>query len=394
MRRTWVALLVAALACSSHRSTVTAEDAGDDAGGQPDAGDCPTGDDTIGEAGVAPFQDIAQAAGLPAVGDSCMAFEDLDGDGHVDVLLATPANLVLYLGDGAGGFHARPIPFTPFAATGAAGTGTCAVGDVDADGKPDIVLTSVGAIEAHYLHNLGGGSFQDTQTLVPPLPTAYGIMGAGLADFDGDGRLDLVVAAWSLDNGLSTGSATCGCVPDGYACVIPGTRCLPPPVVYLNDGTGGFTTTPHSLGSPSDCGPANTNALGIADYDGDGRPDVFIADDWGTDRLYLNGTGMQFTEVWSTLGTKGYNHAMGVAFEDFDRDGRLDVYVSDIGSDQLYLGTGSGLAFHGEDWGVAAPTRFHSGWAPLAEDFDSDGWLDVYLASSALVGSYADLAAI
>jgi hypothetical protein len=320
----------------------------------------------------------------------CLAMEDLDGDGHLDVLAGSTSALTLYFGDGAGHFQPKAVPFTPFAAGGAT-PGPCAVGDVDGDGKPDIVLVALGALEAHYLHNTGGGGFHDALTLAPTFPAGTSLVGVGLADFDGDGWLDVVLAPWSVTPSRPPQLA-CDCTPDGFECVVPGTRCLPPPVVYVNTGSGSFPATPRSLGGASDCGPANTNALGIADYDGDGLPDVFVADDWGVDSLYLNSPGMVFHEVWSTLGTKGYNHAMGVAIEDFDRDGRRDVYVSDIGSDQLYLGTGSGLAYHTQDWGVGAPTRFHSGWAPLGEDFDDDGWTDVFVASSALVQSYEELA--
>ncbi len=402
MRVAWCVVLVFPLACSSnHPASAQQADAGDAGGTGPvdadtaytlDAAACSTGDDTIGEAGVAPFQDIAAAGGLPATGAMCLAMEDLDGDGHLDLLLGSPSALTLYVGDGTGHFQAKAVPFTPFSGTGAA-PGPCAVGDVDADGKPDIVLGAIGAVEAHLLHNAGGGTFQDVQTITPSFSGAQSLVGVGLADFDGDGWLDLVLAPWG---GTPPRPRTlgCDCVPDGFECVVPGTRCGAPPVVYTNTGAGALSTTPHSLGAAGDCGPADTNVLGITDYDGDGTPDVFIANDWGVDRLYLDSAGMQFHEVWSTLGTKGYNHGMGAAFEDFDLDGKLDVYVSDVGSDQLYLGASGGLAYHTPDWGVAAPTRFHSGWAPLGEDFDDDGWTDVFVPSSALVQSYEELAMI
>jgi hypothetical protein len=388
LRFTSAVLVVLPVACSSHPGSqaASADGGGDDATSL-DGGTCPTGDDTTGEAGAAPFQDVGPAAGFPALGDRCLAMEDFDGDGHLDVLLVTAGVLKLFAGDGKGSFQGKTVPLPSFPGA----LGPCAVGDVDADGKPDVVLAAFGTIAAHYLHNAGGGAFDDLQTFAPPFSAGFTLTGVGLADFDGDGWLDVVFAPWGLDDGLSTAASECGCVADGYACVLPGTRCLPPPVVYTNTGAGGFMTAARSLGNATDCGPANTNALGIADYDGDGLPDVFIANDWGTDRLYLNSSGMQFTDVWSTLGTKGYNHAMGVAFEDFDLDGRLDAYVSDIGSGQLYLGTTGGLAYHTQDWGVAAPTRFQSGWAPLGEDFDSDGWTDLFVQSAALVRTYEDL---
>ena len=401
----WPPIAVAVVACStSHLSDgTTMADSG--AAGPSDAGgggdDAPPIDAASLFTGLAPFQDIAAAAGLPSAGGMCLVSDDFDGDGKPDIFVATfagppPQTMTLFLNDGAA--HFKPMPVAPIKFTGqGTSLGWCAAGDFDGDGRLDVALASFLGFEVHILKNMGGGAFADALTLTAPLGD-LSYSGIAVADFDGDGWLDLFVAPYTESPLMS--QRDCAPQVDGYACVVPGPRCQPPPIVFRNSGTSaiGFLP-PTSVTDASACGPANTNALAITDWNGDGRPDVFVANDWGTNRLYLNGMGAPgaspaFSDVFPGLGAKAYNSGMGAAFEDFDFDGQLDLYVSDMGSDQFYLGSGGHLVAHNREWGVSQPTRLHSGWAPLAEDFDSDGFPDVYVASAAFVGDYDDLATV
>jgi len=347
------------------------------------------------------FVDVAKSAGLPALGGMCMGFEDFDADGLPDMLLGTQSQqgvqqLVLYVNAGGGSFRAEPLLFQPSGMMGG-----CAVGDVDGDGLPDVAVSLFDEMRVHLLRNIGGDAFQEVSALAAPAAAdagagpgvRQGFIAVGLADFDGDGQLDLVAAPYLQVPSPKT--VDCKQTTDGFSCFVPAPRCLPPPVVFRNTGGGTFGA-PVSVVDPGSCGPANANALAIVDYDGDGRPDVFVANDWGVNALYLQGpTPLQFTDLAPKLAIKGYNHAMGAAFADYDLDGNLDFYVSDLGSHQLYLGAGGGaVAPHGVDWGVAAATVFTSGWAPLADDLDDDGYTDVWVANSAVVQSYVELAAV
>ena len=345
--------------------------------------------------GLAPFKDVATSSGLPDVAGTCVVFDDFDGDARPDVFLASflgaPQSVGLYLNDGAGHFTSKPVPVVFDSKVPA--PGWCAAGDLDADGKLDVVLGSFASIEAHVLRNIGGGAFSDVQTLTSE-GGALGYAAIALADLDSDGWLDVVVAP--IGNAPTLGPTSCAPTLEGFACVDATPRCMSPPLFFRNTGKATVQFAAGvTIASASDCGPANANALSITDWNDDGRPDVFVSNDWGTNRLYLNRGGGKFDDVLPSLGTKTYNSAMGAAFEDFDFDGNADLYVADMGSDQLYLGVKGGpLAAHATDWGVAQPTRFHSGWAPLAEDFDSDGFLDVFVANAAFVTSFDDLALV
>jgi hypothetical protein len=385
--------LVALSACSRAPDSSAPEgDGGAPIDGGADADDSSDPpEDVIGDAGMAPFVDVTQSAGLPTAGGMCLAFDDFDGDGRADVLLGTstpPSTLVLYTNDGNGAFHAHSLPGIAFTTKNTT-LGGCAVGDVDADGKLDVVVASFFGIEAHYLHNKGNGDFEDAQTLLPAVPDALAIIGAAFADFDGDGWLDLLLAPYGMSAPVDP--STCARTPDGFACTVPGLRCKPPPIVYKNLAGASFASAV-SITNAADCGPGNVNTIAITDWNGDGIPDVFAGNDWGTNRFYVSQAAMKYADVWPSFAAKTYNHAMGAAFEDFDRDGHYDLYVADLGSDQFYLGSASSIAAHGVDWGVAAPTRLHSGWAAAAEDFDSNGTTDVFIANAAFVSTYADLA--
>lgn len=390
----WLALVAIASCACSNASSPAGVDGGADSSVAHDV-DVPV-DALSLFGGLAKFTDVAASAGLPDVGGPCLVFDDFDGDARPDVFSASffgasPVVVDLYVNDGKGHFTRKPLPPITFPGK-APSPGWCAAGDVDGDGKLDVVLASFDGFEAHVLHNLGGAAFADVQTLATDATNATGNSAAALADFDGDGLLDFVVAPYGFAPSLDHSS--CNVAADGFACVAPGDRCLRPPLVFRNTGTATPFAGGAPIGSPTDCGPANANALSVVDWNDDGHADLFVSNDWGRNYFYVNSSGA-LSDVFPTLGAKSYNSAMGAAFEDFDFDGKLDLYVADMGSDQFYPSAAGGpLVEHASDWGVAAPTRLHSGWAPLAEDFDDDGFPDVFVASAAFVTSYDELASV
>ncbi len=341
------------------------------------------------------FTDIRAKAGLGELGGLCLVFEDLSGDGHPDILAESYDNggthaLRLYVNLGGGSFRAQPFPYQLTSPL----SGGCAAADFDGDGLVDVAVGAMGARRIDLFRNTGGATFQQAATMsAPDAGTPLSFEAIAAADFDGDGRVDLYGAPFAPAPDNAT--MTCATNPDGFSCTVPARRCAPPGSLFLN--AGGFTFgPPRSIDDPSVCGPADANAVAVTDWDGDGRPDLFIANDWGIDSLYVQGPApLVFHDVWAGMGVKPYNHGMGAAFADFDRDGNLDAYVADLGSDQLYLGSGGGsVRKMAQPWGVATATEFHSGWASVADDFDDDGLLDVWVANSALVHDYDELTSV
>ena len=135
------------------------------------------------------------------------------------------------------------------------------------------------------------------------------------------------------------------------------------------------------------------HSFGFVDFDRDGWLDIFITQDFTTNALYLNEGGSgAFEDVTAREGLSVYNHGMGSAFADFDRDGAWDIYVADLGPDQIWFGREDGPSEEqSRQLGIFDPTLFHSGWSPQAQDFNQDGYADIFVTNSALLSDTEDL---
>jgi hypothetical protein len=255
-----------------------------------------------------------------------------------------------------------------------------AVGDYDNDGYDDLYVTAYGGNKLY--HNNGDGTFTD-------VTEKAGVSGSGWStsaawvDLDGDGYLDLVVlryVKWDWDD------VWCGEHREGYR-----GYCHPdvfPPVsmlVYHNNGNGTFTEEAHRLGLDK---PARALGIAIADYDGDGHPDLFIANDSMPEFLFHNKGDGGFEEVGLESGValdgEGRTYAgMGVDFSDYNNDGRPDIFVDNLGQQQyaLYQNMGTGVfSYASYTTGIAGMTLLHSGWGTRLMDYDNDGWKDLLIA--------------
>jgi enediyne biosynthesis protein E4 len=255
-----------------------------------------------------------------------------------------------------------------------------AVGDYDNDGFEDLYVTAYGGNRLY--HNNGNGTFTD-------VTEKAGVGGGGWStsaawvDLDGNGYLDLVVlryVQWDWDD------VWCGEHREGYR-----GYCHPdvfPPIsmlVYHNNGNGTFTEEAHKLGLDK---PGRELGVAIADYDRDGHPDIFVANDSMPEFLFHNKGNGTFEEVALDAGVafdgEGRTYAgMGVDFSDYNNDGLPDLFVDNLGEQKyaLYQNNGDGTFIYASyPTGIGGMSLLHSGWGARFVDYDNDGWKDLLVA--------------
>ena len=257
-----------------------------------------------------------------------------------------------------------------------------AVGDYDNDGHPDLFVTGFGA--ATLFHNNGDGTFSDV-TAAAGVADPLWSTSAAFVDYDRDGFLDLFVAHY-LDFSIA-GNKVCHdavgardyCSPRAYQPV--------PSRLYRNDGHGRFTDVTARAGVSKAYGAG----LGVAtgDYNEDGWPDLYVANDATPNQLWINHRDGTFVDE-GLLSGAAVNAAgnpegsMGIASGDFDLDGDEDLFVTNIAGETfaLYVNDGKG---NFEDvrarYGVAAPTAASTGFGTDWFDYDNDGWPDLFVAN-------------
>jgi enediyne biosynthesis protein E4 len=358
------------------------------------------------------FTEIAQQAGIdfvhfsgmtndrhfPTANGSGVAIFDYDNDGKLDLYFAT--GTLLPVGT------ARKGPNRLFRnrggnrfddvteASGLGFAGYChgiVVGDIDNDGDQDVFLCNYGP--NLLFRNNGNGTFKDI-TNDAGVGSFNWSTGGAFLDYDNDGDLDLYVTnygRWKLPD--DDQFCTWNRAQDRPSEAKVRTYCSPKTItparhfLYRNNGDGTFTDVSVAAG----VGRTDGRGFGVvaADLNGDGRIDLYVANDMCPNFVFLNRGDGTFDDVTDVSGagydSHGLTHAgMGVDAEDVDGDGLPDLLVTNFSSERnsLYRNVGAGVF---EDQtatsGMASDSKPWVGWGCALADFDNDGWPDCFVSN-------------
>jgi hypothetical protein len=259
-----------------------------------------------------------------------------------------------------------------------------AIADYDNDGFEDVFVTAYGGNRLY--RGTGNCTFRDvTEEAGLGQAQAAGntwYTSAAWVDLDNDGLLDLVVERyiqWDWED------IWCGEHREGYRGYCHPDHFPPIPIlVYHNDGNGHFTEVSHKLGLDK---PAKALGIAISDYDRDGRIDLFVANDSSPEFLFHQKPDGTFEEVGISSGAAvdagGDPFAgMGVDFADYDNDGWPDLGVTDLSGQRyaIYHNRHDGtFDYVSDSSGIGAMTQPYSGWGMRFLDYDNDGWKDLLI---------------
>ena len=322
---------------------------------------------------------------------------DCDNDGKLDVVVVNGSTIEHYRQGGDpmvtlyhqdAGFKFRDITKSAGLTRKGWGMGV-AVADYDNDGLPDLYVTGYGG-NALY-HNLGNCKFEDVTDKAGVAGGGFST-GAAWADYDRDGRVDLFVSRYvHFDmNKLPTfGSNEKPCTFKGIR-----VQCGPwgmegeSDLLYHNRGDGTFEEVSKKAGVND---PDRYYGLGVewGDYDDDGWPDLYVANDSGPNYLYHNQHDGTFEDVGMLAGVAvsgdGLQQgSMGVDWGDYLHDGHIGMFVTNFTEqpDTLYRNLGKN-EFNDVTWAakLAQPTYLNVGWGTAFVDLLNSGWLDIFIAN-------------
>src|SRR3990172_4759386 len=325
--------------------------------------------------GITPFTDVTGEAGLSDIKAIRVAWGDYNNDGYEDILL----NGSILLKNNGNDTFANVTGGAGITATPGANGGVW--GDFDNDGYLDFYTFASGpGTFDRFWRNNGDGTFLDITTTAVKDPDPYPTEAAAWGDYDNDGFIDIYVA--NYEKPLLT--------------TVDRARCLPDRLLH-NNGNRTFIDVSAETGTVSFenmCG----RGVNWGDYDNDGNLDIYVAN-YRLDPNFLwhnNGNGT-FTNVAAETGVEGseqegyYGHSIGAEWGDYDNDGDLDLFVSNLAHPR-YIGT-SNKSMLLENQGAPdfkfidrfgnSGVRFEETSAdPSFADYDNDGILDLYFTST------------
>jgi enediyne biosynthesis protein E4 len=357
-------------------------------------------------AGGIRLKDVAREAGVDFVHENSptprkhlietmpggVAVLDYDGDGRLDIFFTNGAAIPSLEKDAPrysnrlfrneGGMKFRDVTEAALL-RGSGYAMAAAVGDYDNDGDADLF---VGGVHRQALYRNTGGRFEEVAAKAGVTSDQW-VVGAGWLDYDNDGWLDLFVVnytVWTADYDRFCGDAARGirvyCHPKWFAKV--------PLTLYRNRGDGTFEDVSAKSGIAAHKGRGM--GIAFADYDDDGRLDAYVTNDKLPSFLFHNRKDGTFEETALLAGVSLPEHgqdvsAMGVDFRDYDNDGRPDIHVTALTGESfpLYRNLGGGLfqdVTHKSLLSRLVAGR--SGWSNGLVDLDNDGWKDLFTANA------------
>lgn len=329
------------------------------------------------------------------------AFFDYDADGDADLYFVNGAPLpgyvaeevptnCLYQNNGDGTF----TDVTEIAGVGDTGYGHgCAVGDYNNDGQLDLYVTNYGANRLY--RNNGDGTFTDVTEIAGVMEPRWS-SSCAFADYDGDGYLDLYVVnyiVFDIDEnpwcGLKEKGIRAYCEPDNFPAQSD--------TLFRNNGDGTFTDVTKSAGIYNTTG----KGLGVVwgDYNNDGAPDIYVANDSTENLFYHNRGDGTFEEVGFMVGVAlsedgAAENGMGTAFGDWNNDGWFDLTVTNYAqqTNTLYHNDADGFFTDTTATTKTAQVTYpYLGWATAFIDYDNDGYQDLFVANGHLHENLAEL---
>jgi len=290
------------------------------------------------------------------------AWGDYDNDGWIDLYVTDPIGKnTLYHNNGDGTFSVSDLT-NQVALTNTYSQGAT-FADYDNDGWKDLIVVNWG--QDHLFHNKQGKGFSDVSFQAGIIDDRNS-KSASWGDYDNDGFLDLYIANWSC-------YPKCGRQPDGE-----------PDRLYHNNGNGTFTEVTELLkGGVTGAG----FIASFTDYDNDGDLDIYLVNDEfinaAGNKLWRNDgpgcDGWCFTQVAKDANANSRVFGMGLAVGDYNNDGNMDFYYSNVGPMEFLQSQGDGTFSEvAEQVGVNSPNGI--GWGAVFLDYNNDGWRDLYLS--------------
>lgn len=337
------------------------------------------------------FVDALEGSGIEKLPFATGAsWTDFNNDGYIDLFIGGRQTR-LYQGSGNGTF----TDVTKQAdIEGASMAGV--FGDFDNDGCKDFFMVSLGQQTDRLYRNNCNGTFTNVTNRAGLKSESYVGAGAAWADYDNDGFLDLYIANHGipLNPKIPVGLEDHGLFNE---------RIVQPNILYRNNGNGIFTdvTIKAGVSGATGCSSDFNKLIGDKlpkdwpfkesfqpiwfDYDNDNWIDLFIATDGGISPLYQNNGDGTFTEVTKKAGLCRMGTGMGVTVGDFDNDGDMDLYITNVGANYLWRNSGDGTF---TETAAETGTSDHQsiGWGTGFFDFDNDGYLDLYVINGTARG--------